>query len=284
MGTKGELENRDRDEGRDMNHVPLSGSLGELPEDLSEERGDLETYSTLAVGAMKPDVIQGQRSRVDAKQTGLGSPALNFTVRSVYDSRPVNSRDFNLWFSTINGGGCGANDYAGFRNCFYVPLGYVAVVRRIEVLFPDLPIAPLYNALIAVTVNGTIQDPDGMTVGGPVGVSTPAQLAGIPVLSPGDIETFVIADENELVGVRLTETAGYQAADAEILVGFYGNFLLKTGMPANAQIANLGGKAAHAVTSSPKDLTDMGPGPSGADMVVRRKRKASFSHVPILRR
>lgn len=96
---KGEFENRDRDEGPDLSGIPLAGGLGELPEDLANERGDLDTYATRAAGNMSPDMVSASRGKMDAGETGLGSPKIDYGVRSVYDSRPVNTREFNLWFA-----------------------------------------------------------------------------------------------------------------------------------------------------------------------------------------
>lgn len=100
---KGEFENRDRDEAADLGAIPLAGGgLGELPETLSRERGDLDTYATRAAGNMSPDMVSANRGRMDAGVTGLGSPKIDYGVRSVYDSRPINTREFNLWFTVAS--------------------------------------------------------------------------------------------------------------------------------------------------------------------------------------
>lgn len=281
MAQKGDLQNRDRDEASDLSGIPLAG-LGELSEEIADERGDLDTYHTLPAENTKPDQMRAQIARQQAKDTGLGSPVLDYTVRSVYDSRPVSGRDFNLWFKTT-GDGCGNDTYLGLRNCFYVPTGYVAVIRKVQLLFPDTASIQEYSALVQIQVNSATVDPELVTVGGAVGQSTPSQLVGIPVRDPGEIETFIIADERQLVGVLLTDVTDFSAMTNQfIYVGFHGNFLLKTGVPASLQIANIGRRAQSAETSSAADINSIGP--SGADLVVRRRRKLPFRDVPILRK
>lgn len=283
MAPKGDFENRERDEGAGLSGIPLAGtSLGELPTDLAQERGDLATYVTREVGGAHPDMQRANDSRIDAGKTGLGSPALDYTVRSTYDSRPTSGRDFNLWFTTAPNV-CATDTYLGFTNCFYVPLGFVAVIRKVEVLLPSNPSVATYDALLSVMINNAVVEPQNVIVGPANGDSTPSQTVGIPFRDPGNISTFLIADEGQLVGALLGGVAAFSAVTFEnIYVGFHGNFLLKTGVPAQFQIANLGGKAKSAVTSSASDLKRIGP--SGADMVVSRRRKSLFPNVPILRK
>lgn len=277
---KGEFENRDRDESSGLAGIPLSGSLGELPEDLSNERRDLDSYALRAAENMSPDMARASQGRIAEQKTGLGSPAMDYNVRSVYDSRPPSGKDFNLWFYTSTPA-CGTEDFSGFARCWQVPSGYVAVVRRIKILLdPTTSVGFPYHGTLRVLVNGASLDPESMVVGQGNANSVPVQLNGIPFRDGDDgCETFVVADEFQFVGVDFpTYSPG---SLIQPYVGFYGNFLLKTGRPAMFEPANFAGRALTAVTSSAADLGNIA---SGSDVVARKRHKVPFPNVPILRK
>jgi hypothetical protein len=290
---KGEFENRDRDESSDLRGIPLAG-LGELPEDISRERGDLRSYSLDTSKAQNPDMARASESRADARTTGLGSPAMDYTVRSVYDSRPTSGRDFNLWFQNTPKTAEHGAEFPGFsalRKCFSVPDGWVAVVRKVFFRCTPTNVTPTnlfnYDARIALCINGAIVDPERVPIGPGSSTGDPVQIVGIPVNDQDVFETFQIADQNQFVGVDLTgfpEEGSFTAFD--VLIGFYGQFLLKTGRPAMFEPANLAGRALTANTSSARDLAGIpsNPGPSGADLVRKTRRNVPFANVPILRK
>jgi len=279
-GTKGEFENRDRDEGSDLSGIPLAGTLGELPEELANERGDLDSYALRAAENMAPDMASAQRGRVDARETGVGSPKIDYSVRSVYDSRPINSREFNLWFTAA--ADAGDPEIGVFRKCFFVPAGYVAVLRGVTILVgpPLIPDFTNYDGTLRIAVNGAIEDPPDVIVGPEFGVSTNLTQLEIPFQSNQEIETFVLADEAQTVGVFLDIGTASTRAD-NLQVGFRGAFLLKTGVPAQFQAANEAGRARVAVTASQSDFRNIA---SSEGLTVTKRKRVPFAHVPILRK
>ena len=270
---KGEFQNRDRDEVPGLGNIPLAGSLGELPTDLAEERGDLAAYSISGQGSQHPDMQRAGNNMRAERITGLGSPALDYTVRSIYDSRPTSANDFNLWFEGEDTET--PYDISIFERCFKVPLGYVAVLREVKFLVaPVLSITGNFDGTARILIDGTVRDPIDVVE------ATFVSPIAIPWRDGGTIETFLIADEGQFIGATVALVDQTFDQDNRILqVGFYGNFLLKTGRPAMFEPANLAGRAKSAITSSVKDI-----GPSGADLMVKRRRRKPFANVPILRK
>lgn len=275
---KGEFENRDRDESSDLSGIPLAGGLGELPEDLATERGDLDNYALRAAANVAPDMVSAQRSRIDAGETGLGSPKIDYSVRSIFDSRPVNSREFNLWFF----GEIAPEtefDIEVFRKCFFVPQGYVCVLREaIIVQAPQLTI-PLVDGFASIMIDGAIVDPPDVEVG-PDFNNTGISQDAIAFQSNEPIPTFILADEGQAVGLDIEffdDT--FVPSNENVEVGFRGHFLLKTGVPAQFQAANEAGRAKAAVTSNRNDLALS----AGQGVALRGRRRVPFPNVPILR-
>lgn len=293
---KGEFENRDRDEATGLSGIPLAG-IGELPEDLADERGDRRTYNLDTSAADQPDLARAADARESAGRTGLGSPVLDYTVRSVYDSRPNSSRDFNQWYTSASSNPNHLeNNFAGLRQCFFVPQGYVAVVRKLSFRMDpttdmgspngDNARGAWYDALVRLLVNGATVDPEVFESGPQGGASVPVRFAGIPMRDGDDVETWAIADEGFSIGVQIsgfqTGTGQTVANQPHINVGFYGNLLLKTGRPAMFEPANLAGRVPSAVTASARDLSGI---PSGDNLVARQRRKnIPFANVPLLRK
>lgn len=166
------------------------------------------------------------------------------------------------------------------RACFFVPSGYVCILREVIVLLSPLEtIDDVADGFLDIVINGGVVDPPDVEVG-------PGQ--GLTVLSQSQIAfrdgvptpTFVIADEGASVGVTLDVPDDLPIQSANLRIGFRGQFLLKTGVPAQFQAANEAGRARHAVTSGTNDLAL-----SDSDSVmVRRRKKIPFPNVPILRK
>lgn len=288
---KGEFENRDRDESQDLSGVPLAGArnLGELPDDLARERGDLRTYSIDTSRAQNPDMSRAAVGRADARDTGLGSPVLDYTVRSVYDSRPNSGVDFNLWFNLQSGEGI--ENYNQLMRAWLVPDGWVAVIRkvsfksRVQSLIVDALDAEAYVALI---INGARVDPITVRIA-TQGSIRARQLPGIPMNNGDSFDTFQVADERSSIGAQLLDSGGSPInppvdpdPDNYYAVGFYGNFLLKTGRPAMFEPSNLAsGNPRAASTTTPRD---MGAIPSGENLVRSSRRKVPFANVPMIRK
>lgn len=278
---KGEIQNRDRDEAEDLSGIPLAG-FGELPEDLSDERGDLDTYGLKPAEQLLPDMASAQVSRADADLTGVGSPRIDYSVRSTFDTRPINAREFNLWFTADTASEPPpALTIDVFRSCFFVPDGYVALVRGVTVLLSP-PITPEFNnydGLLAVAVNGARVDPPDVPIG-PVNGNSVLSQTDTPFQTNQEILTHVLADQNSTVGLFLD--VGSAAFDsANLQVGFRGVLLLKTGVPAQFQAANEAGRARAAVTASASDLKNIA---SSEGLIANKRRKVPFANVPILRK
>jgi hypothetical protein len=275
---KGEFENRDRDEASELSGIPLAGGLGEIPESLANERGDLDSYATRAAENMAPDMARAQVGRVDAAETGLGSPKIDYGVRSIYDSRPINHREFNLWFEREIDEGGDANDMEFARNCFVVPQGYVAILRRCAVIVPPPATLTNYDGTMNILVNGSIIDPPQVIAGQEVDEVEPAQRA-IPWRSNVAVDTFVFADEGSTVGLELVLVSGTTLETDELQIGFYGQLLLKTGVPAQFQAANEAGRARTADTSSRSDLAIS----DSSGVTIKRRKRNPFPGVPLLK-
>lgn len=134
-----------------------------------------------------------------AAQTPAGEPLLDYTVRSVYDSRPVNTYDFNI---PANNAGEGGTDTV-VELSFEVPRGSVCVLRAvhhwIEGTPPSLP--DRSDVLMTLTINDISQQYN----------------QNIPVGLESDelVKCFLIADEGQQVGVRLVFSAAVTIADVD---------------------------------------------------------------------
>ena len=263
MAPRGEIENRDRDEG-----------IGDVPEDLGIERGEIFQQVRLR-GTVPSDMGNNAARRTAAQAAPLGTPSLDFDVRSIYDSRPVNGRDFNLWFQATP-------DETGlvmraFRRCFVVPTGYVAVVRSFTVLYlPATPLSTNYDGLANLMFDEGTFDSMDVDVGPGAGATTLAQLAGIVWVSDRPVNVFGVADQGQFVGLDLSIVGAPVITDGtQLQVGFYGQFLQKTNVPAQFQIANKAGSKGPPVTLPPSATPNL-PRP--------RRQRVPYPDVPIVKR
>lgn len=186
------------------------------------EHGDTQLPAEpRSVGAS--DMRQASAARTAMAGAPLGSPPTDYDVRSVYDSRPVSAFDFNIVVSMAVSGGCVTATPAFFT----VPQGYVAVLREVET-WVDPPVAMSLRADVTVSlqINGS-DVPYNVAI--PVGNGTLE-----------NIKCFAIADEYQQMGVLFPTfpTPGAYTLYAQL----YGNFILKTGRPAQFEIANYAGK------------------------------------------
>lgn len=157
-------------------------------------------------------------SREDLARTPLGAPPVDYDVRSVYDVRPIAAFDFNI---------CNQKTFDSLTPKLIemtVPPGFVCVLRKIDLWFEPNPIGSLrsnYNWSLAL---------NGANVNYNENV-----FFGVAV---DDEDVFLLADENNRVGVRFSGTT---VANLETIVGFvrfYGTFQLKTEVPLPFEIAN----------------------------------------------
>ena len=169
------------------------------------------------------DTAIGTTARGSMQTAPKGSPIADYTVRSTYDSRPIQGTDFNWYIS-------GTAHYAAetptptLALAYSVPQGYVAVLKKVH-WWIDTPLILTSRAQVAIAlqVNG------GNQLGNEF----------IPVGNEADIDTFIIADEFSRLGLLATSTA-WLSGGTPIAAILYGNLLQKTGRPATFEIANLG--------------------------------------------
>lgn len=240
MAPRGEFENRDRDEG-----------TGDLPETLGLERVELFDPGS-ARTSVPTDMRQNADRRASADSAPLGTPGIDYDVRSIYDSRPVNAKDFNLWFEF--GIQEAALDLITFRRCFAVPFGYVAVVREVTFLFEPVEVVDgTYDGTARILVDGNNVDPMVVkVVPFSAGLTNVVQTAGILWQSGQPIKTFTLADQEQFIGVDVELANDQEALQDTFQVGFYGQFLQRTNVPTQFQAANKAGSAPPKITLPPQ--------------------------------
>lgn len=145
----------------------------------------------------------------------LGEPPLDYNVRSVYDSRPVNGIDFNM--SAIGALGGTAKS---FSVSFTVPPGYRAIPRRYEIFFDATSSGGgnTDDSFVNLQQGGA-----DLNYNGPVLIGT-----------GGTVECFYVCEENTTFGLR-------GAADAfanNAYVNVYGNLIPVTDVSLPFAIAN----------------------------------------------
>lgn len=131
------------------------GFLGELPQELRRERGELydkeprpqgppgiinEIPGTRAPEIPPPpalpsarDVGRGQRALDSAENAMIGLPPVAFLVQSTFDARPINGNDWQRFgFFTLDIGGDPPGNSNPVDLIFTVPRGRVGIIRRFE--------------------------------------------------------------------------------------------------------------------------------------------------------
>lgn len=212
--------------------------------DLDNDFIDREKQLPADVRTLPPDVANYEAAGLAMRAAPAGEPPDDYNVRSVYDSRPLNGFDFNI------------TDSAPFVSSnleiltFDVPQGYVCVLRHITYFVTN---PPAINSLQDVL--GTLRRANADV----------AYNIDIPIGAARELDCFLIADEFEEVGFKVTSTGVYQDA-SNIVAHFYGQFLLKTNIPAPFEIANRAGEGSistiqQLAIGSPKRF-DKAPTPS----------------------
>lgn len=273
---RGELENRDAEE------TGAAGlpSLGELDEEHAEERGELDSYSTRQLTSDVPaDMVVQATDAAQAKRTGIGSPKVDYDVRSIYDSRPLNGRDFNLWFTSVLTDEIATFNPLVLLNMWMVPQGLVAVIRGFTIIQDPGEDLGIFDGEVALLVDQAVKEPPTVLLG-PLITNNLVEQTFLPYRSGEEIETFIVVDALQSVGLdwRPTDPAVVPGAEGQFVrFGFRGNFLQKTGVPANMQVCNKAGQAYTADTLAP----DFGP--SGADFLKRRRKGVDpYSTIPLV--
>jgi len=179
------------------------------------------------------------KSRDDAAKTPLGQPPKPVDVRSVYDTRPVNAFDFNISTSAAT-----LSTDTQSSLFFQVPEGFVCVLRNFDIWMEPSPTGLERSAFLwSLQLNGG-DFPYNLNV--PFGVMV-------------DRETcFMIANEFNTVGLRLVANGGAFPVGS-VFARFYGNFLLKSGLPPSLEIGNLVPKSAIQPRAAPPKRTPEPP-------------------------
>lgn len=195
-----------------------SGNILVPPQEFLEERERQLPPDTRALTA---DMARVAKHADSASQTPLGEPSLDFTVRAVYDSRFPNTQDFNIAVEHVGESG----DESFVILSFQVPQGMVCVLRELHHWFETtVPFVQRSDVLMSLQINNVnVQYNQNI----PVGVES-------DVL----VKSFVIADENQTVGIRLDFSSAL--TDPTVWALFYGNFIAKTGRALAFEIANPG--------------------------------------------
>lgn len=151
----------------------------------------------------------------------LGTPAIDYDVRSTFDVRPINALDFT--FSQSQNPTAISESGAFWLFTFTVPPGFVAVVRWYQ-FFAHSPtgsnteVSNWQGSLQRQGVNFNFNDNVFL---GPVSERMPV---------------FMIVDENQTFGVRVVNETIDGAPSASLNI--HGNLLVKTGRAYPLEIAN----------------------------------------------
>lgn len=207
--------------------------LGSLPEDRLEQ----QVLSPGEAGAPMP----GQGIPVDiARQQGVKGlttardqlMSQGSSVRSVYDSRPINATDFLHTFANdLELTDPGETETISFD--YFIPGGYIGVLRGFHYEF-ELAVATVERTgiLCSILVNDIVQvGYEDMTLG---------QITVDPQLQP----TFILVPLSGKLTLKLVfDGTPYVDGGVPIqsfFVKLYGNLLLTQGVPLPFEIGNLG--------------------------------------------
>lgn len=207
--------------------------LGASAKGVRARRGEFELRQRQLPADRRARNVAGRawtQARDEVDKTPLGAPPKPVDVRSVYDTRPVNAFDFNIVETA------GAEEGTAVRIVnFSVPEGFVCVLRNFDIWFETAVFAGEDKSDVTWTL---------LLNGGAFPYNEDVPF-GVAV----DRETcFMIADEFNTVGLRIVSTAGNFSSGAVTFARFYGNFLLKSGLPASLEIGNLVPKAVQVPT------------------------------------
>lgn len=161
-----------------------------------------------------PGTTNFAEANSDFDRTPNGPPLACVDVRSVYDVRPINAFDFNIFTSTTP-----SASVADLN--FVVPEGFVCVLRNFDLwLNPNNALEKIDSVWTLTLQNTAFPYNQGIPFGGVINRET----------------VFLVADEFNNVGVRLTGAAITSLVTA--YARFYGNFLPKTGLQTAMEIGN----------------------------------------------
>lgn len=195
--------------------------LNELPEDLLKERGEIYPPE---ISYREPKVPHDLASSVDLGDapTLLEDRTQGASVRSVYDTRPINGTDFqsaesqDITPSAENGGTVDFN--------YTVPTSYIAVLRGFE--FRQSPVKIVEDLDISFSILV-----DGISQLGHSNIPLPPDV--------GFINTHILADENSTITLRVIYPALYSDAVLyRVWSRLYGNLILTNNRPLAFEVGN----------------------------------------------
>lgn len=178
--------------------------------EFAEQRGDWQTEASVDVPGA--DLLQDDASLTAMQQAPLLIPDVDFEVRSVYDSRPINAYDFNF-SGTSAFAGEGEPNVQEWSVEFQVPKGYRAVPREWDVFFDSPPTVLAKNSRVSLEQQGAaVPNNSGIIVGMGTG-SRP-------------IKSFFVCEENTTFGISGVVTLPNNSTQAStISVNCYGNLI-----------------------------------------------------------
>ncbi len=213
-------------EEREREEASLRG-LGDLDEEHKLERGEAAQAPGSIVSGEQ--YVKAEMSRAADVAPVLPGPPPLLQVQSVYDTRPINGRDF---FIIINReiGGPGT-----FGVSWPVPNNYVAVLRGFSFFIDPIPGAGgKLDYLVQLTLNGAgvglFTDPASGTLRDYALIPTGPVLDGL-------LPCHLIAGSAETIGLNLTVNVAL-VGPFSWNVQFYGQFLPVSGVPKNFQIGS----------------------------------------------
>lgn len=187
-------------------------------QEYSQEIGDYQAPPDLTSG---PSDMLGTQQSVDAMHaTPLGEPPVNFDVRAIFDSRPVNAYDFNLSANTTI-----SSTSASWVATFVVPNGYRMVPREWEVYYENAPAGSAVASQVTLQQNNAdLPNNTGIIIG---------------VATAAPIKSFFICEENTTFGIRgFNNNTFVVAGSAVVIVNVYGNLLPVTDVALPFEVTN----------------------------------------------
>lgn len=240
--------------------IEKDSGLGDLTDDISAERGELiQPPGTTPMGVVPPgfppDVSRQQEIREDVEKTGVtGTLSISASVRSTFDTRPINSRDW--WFTdtltflvpTLGTPGDFVTAIAGF----VVPQGYVAILRGFNFFLKEQASTfgeDVKDKILLSLLVENIPQPQHEDLDFGQNLDHIGQMAW----------THILANERQLVQMRIKIdeeflSDHYVTGGVKIITNvrapilLYGNLLLRTGVPIEMQQGNP--EPAHPIVSA----------------------------------
>lgn len=207
--------------------INRESNLDELPEDIADEQGHYKYLRRSS--STRSDAIGDIKYQAEAASLpkDLGTIPYSGEVISTFDSRPINSLDFN-YTDYVQWNITGAPPTAlSLTSTYNIPGGYIGVLRgyRFEM-----------DPLVTITPADLLLD---------IFVKDVAQL-GYQSLMHGQlvstfIPCFILADDGNEIKFKLRAPTGIASgvADTRFLqIEFYGNLIQTTGAPLALEIAN----------------------------------------------